>query len=134
MFCLGRAEFPVDTHVWRISKDMGWVPKSFGREDTYTHMNSMVPDKIKYDLHILLVTHGKRCFRCAKNGNNRKPADGDWCPLKCKDWNSRVAAEESCLKQDTPEACQGTAKIKNEGVISNTFQIHSVGTKVEYVE
>ena len=23
MFCLGRAEFPVDTHVWRITRDLG---------------------------------------------------------------------------------------------------------------
>jgi endonuclease-3 len=94
MFCLDRAEFPVDTHVWRISKDMGWVPKSASREDTYEHMNAAVPDMIKYDMHVLLVGHGKKCHRCAKNGHNRKPADGDWCPLKGKDWAERVAAEE----------------------------------------
>ena len=34
----------------------------------------------RYDLHVLLVNHGKRCPRCAKNGKPRKSSDGD-CPL-----------------------------------------------------
>ena len=60
-----RAEFPVDTHVWRISRNQGWAPKHSTRETCYTHMNTRVPDKLKYDLHCLLVTHGKRCISCA---------------------------------------------------------------------
>ena len=31
-------------------------------------------------MHVLLVNHGKRCPRCAKNGKPRKESDGD-CPL-----------------------------------------------------
>lgn len=31
MFCLRRAEFPVDTHVWKIAAGLGWVPKSASR-------------------------------------------------------------------------------------------------------
>jgi len=27
MFCLGRHDFPVDTHVWKIAIALGWVPK-----------------------------------------------------------------------------------------------------------
>ena len=27
MFCLGRHDFPVDTHVWKIALALGWVPK-----------------------------------------------------------------------------------------------------------
>ena len=34
----------------------------------------------RYDLHVLLVEHGKRCSRCAKNGKPRKESHGD-CPL-----------------------------------------------------
>lgn len=30
LFTLGRAEFPVDTHVWRIAKRLGWVPAHAG--------------------------------------------------------------------------------------------------------
>ena len=31
-------------------------------------------------MHVLLVNHGKRCPRCAKNGKPRKASDGN-CPL-----------------------------------------------------
>lgn len=34
----------------------------------------------RYDLHVLLVEHGKRCSRCAKNGKPRKESHGQ-CPL-----------------------------------------------------
>ena len=26
MFCLGRQDFPVDTHVWKMAINLGWVP------------------------------------------------------------------------------------------------------------
>lgn len=60
MFCLQRAEFPVDTHVWKIAKSLHWIPQSYDREECYTHLNKMVPDECKYDLHVLMVEHGKR--------------------------------------------------------------------------
>lgn len=59
MFCLKRADFPVDTHVWKIAMALGWVPKSASRDQTYAHLNNRVPDGIKYALHVLLVKHGK---------------------------------------------------------------------------
>lgn len=59
MFCLERPEFPVDVHVWKIAISLGWVPAKASREQTYDHLNSKVPDDIKYSLHVLLVEHGK---------------------------------------------------------------------------
>lgn len=103
MFTLNRPEFPVDTHVWRISKNQGWVPASATRETTYAHMNTRVPDKLKYDLHCLLVEHGKRCLSCAKNGRPRFEVLGP-CPLKAVKLNKTKLAqfkEYASLKQDT---------------------------------
>lgn len=60
LFCLGRADFPVDTHVWKIALALGWVPKGADRDGTYEHLNRRVPDSIKYELHVLLVEHGKQ--------------------------------------------------------------------------
>lgn len=91
MFTLGRAEFPVDTHVWRISKQQGWVPASATRETTYEHMNKRVPDALKYDLHCLLVEHGKRCYTCAKGGKPRFTPLGE-CPLLVAARQRRAAA------------------------------------------
>ena len=59
MFCLKRHDFPVDTHVWKIALALGWVPKSADRDGTYEHLNRRVPGELKYELHILLVAHGK---------------------------------------------------------------------------
>ena len=59
MFCLGRHDFPVDTHVWKIALALGWVPKAADRDTTYDHLNAIVPAEIKYELHVLLVQHGK---------------------------------------------------------------------------
>ena len=52
MFCLHREEFPVDTHVWRISKSLGWVPLKASREDTYRHLNIRVPADIRQALFL----------------------------------------------------------------------------------
>ncbi|EIE21580.1 DNA glycosylase, partial [Coccomyxa subellipsoidea C-169] len=81
MFCLAREEFPVDTHVWRISKSLGWVPAKATRDAAYEHLNLHVPADVRYDLHVLMVEHGKRCPRCASNGKPRKESHGD-CPLR----------------------------------------------------
>ncbi|KAK9816005.1 hypothetical protein WJX74_009869 [Apatococcus lobatus] len=81
MFCLHRHEFPWTPHVWRIAKRLGWVPKKASRDETYEHLNMRVPDDIKYDLHVLLVGHGKKCIRCSPDGHPRKPPDGP-CPLQ----------------------------------------------------
>eukprot|EP00967_Tisochrysis_lutea_P015872 scaffold17878_cov34-Tisochrysis_lutea.AAC.3 len=60
MFCLRRAEFPVDTHVWKIAIALGWVSSSASRDQTYEHLNAVIPDDIKYPLHVMLVQYGKQ--------------------------------------------------------------------------
>jgi endonuclease-3 len=84
LFTLGREEFPVDTHVWRISKDMKWVPSGASRDDAYDHLNQLIPPHLKLDLHCLLIEHGRQCHRCAARGKPQfPPADGSklQCPL-----------------------------------------------------
>lgn len=68
LFCLQRESFAVDTHVWRITGLLGWRPKSASRDETHAHLDVMIPDEDKYGLHILLVTHGKRCDECRAGG------------------------------------------------------------------
>ncbi|XP_010272058.1 PREDICTED: putative DNA glycosylase At3g47830 [Nelumbo nucifera] len=82
MFHLQQDDFPVDTHVFRISKAMGWVPTSADREKAYLHLNKRIPNELKFDLNCLLVTHGKLCVKCAKKGVHRKKVTSDQpCPL-----------------------------------------------------
>ncbi|EGB12298.1 hypothetical protein AURANDRAFT_5189, partial [Aureococcus anophagefferens] len=83
MFTMGRAEFPVDTHVLHIAKMCKWLPEAATREKAYEHLNRRVPDEVKFALHVLLVEHGKCCTRCAKNGKLQKKecALAGPCPL-----------------------------------------------------
>jgi len=67
-FCIGNDEMAVDTHVWRLCKALGWVPEKATRDQTYYHLSSRVPDDLKYGLHVLLISHGKRCPNCSAKG------------------------------------------------------------------
>mmetsp|Transcript_111827 Transcript_111827/g.311198 ORF Transcript_111827/g.311198 Transcript_111827/m.311198 type:complete len:377 (+) Transcript_111827:62-1192(+) len=72
MFALGMPDFAVDTHVFRYAKQLGWVPTAQEREkqhksgagskwpqitrdSTYTHLNSIMPDSLKYSMHLILT-------------------------------------------------------------------------------
>ncbi|KAK3682783.1 DNA glycosylase [Podospora appendiculata] len=70
LFCLGRESFAVDTHVWRISGLLGWRPEGASRDQTHLHLDARVPDEDKYGLHVLMVTHGKRCGECKAGGKS----------------------------------------------------------------
>jgi endonuclease-3 len=85
LFTLGRTEFPVDTHVYRISKQNNWIPNSgMSRDAAYEFLNEIIPDHLKLELHCLLVQHGRECHRCAARGKPQfPPKDGSKliCPL-----------------------------------------------------
>lgn len=97
LFALGRNEFPVDTHVLRITQRMGWVPSSATREGAYEYLNEMIPNDVKLDLHCLLVRHGKVCHRCAANGRPQFPPENGiklLCPLvNISSWSGMVPSE-----------------------------------------
>lgn len=85
LFALGRNDFPVDTHVLRITQQIGWVGKSDTRESAYEHFKDSIPRDCMMDLHCLLVRHGKVCYNCAANGRPQFPPQvgkAQWvCPL-----------------------------------------------------
>jgi endonuclease III len=96
LFAMRRPEFPVDTHVHRICQRLGWTSKivtSQSREATYQHLNAVIPNELKLDLHCLLIAHGKQCHKCAARGRPQfPPPDGSQlvCPLiKIKVENNR---------------------------------------------
>ncbi|KAL1959163.1 hypothetical protein VTO42DRAFT_2668 [Malbranchea cinnamomea] len=67
LFCLQRPCFAVDTHVFRLSRWLKWLPPQDKRVDEITafrHLDVKVPDHLKYSLHQLFLEHGKTCQRC----------------------------------------------------------------------
>ncbi|KAF4618857.1 hypothetical protein D9613_009671 [Agrocybe pediades] len=66
LFCLCRDSFAVDTHVFRLSKLLGWVPPKADRVLTQAHLDLRIPDELKYGLHVLMIQHGRVCKGCKK--------------------------------------------------------------------
>lgn len=64
LFCLQRPCFAVDTHIFRLCKWLGWVPRKATEISAFSHLEVRVPDHLKYSLHQLLIRHGKLCPRC----------------------------------------------------------------------
>ena len=66
LFCMRIPCFAVDTHVFRLSKWLGWIPPNVGADPitTFRHLEVMIPDELKYSLHQLFIKHGKACPRC----------------------------------------------------------------------
>lgn len=72
VFSMGRAAFPVDTHVHRVVTRLGWIPAGTTAEKAYRLLAPQVPADIRYRLHLALIRHGRtvclarrpRCESC----------------------------------------------------------------------
>jgi endonuclease III len=62
-FSMGRPAFPVDTHVLRMAKRLGWVPVNATADRAHALLAANVPAGIKYDLHLAMITHGRTVCR-----------------------------------------------------------------------
>lgn len=58
-FDLGVDVFPVDTHVHRLCRRLGFVPDSYDPVKTFTAMRDLVPEGLGYQFHLHLITHGR---------------------------------------------------------------------------
>lgn len=125
LFALGRNEFPVDTHVLRITSKMTWLPvANMNREAAYDYLNEVIPDSLKMDLHCLLVAHGKHCHACASRGKPQfPPKDGSKlpCPLgKVSSWGGILPKEmlvnngASILRTEETIKKEGNTNVKVE--------------------
>ena len=75
VFSMGRAAFPVDTHVHRIAARLGWIAPNTTAEKAHRILTPLIPPDIRYDLHVALIAHGRtvcrarqpRCDACVLN-------------------------------------------------------------------
>ncbi len=58
-FHFQKPTFAVDTHVERLAKRFGMVEASASNERAHETLNELVPDDLKYSLHVLMITHGR---------------------------------------------------------------------------
>jgi len=71
VFFLDKPAFPVDTHVHRVTKRLGWIRAQAGAEEAHRVLKNIVPDECKLDLHVNFISHGRAICRAQGNGGPR---------------------------------------------------------------
>ena len=66
VFAMGRAAFPVDTHVHRVAVRLGWLPPRTTAAAAHQVLTPVVPPGIRYDLHLALITHGREVCKAQR--------------------------------------------------------------------
>ena len=93
LFGLGKEAFPVDTHVLRIGKRLGFIPERMDAEKAHQWMAPLVPKGKSLSLHLNLIRFGRSvckannpscnaCFvrdRCLYHNNSEDLAYPSFC-------------------------------------------------------
>jgi endonuclease-3 len=90
LFALGRPAFPVDTHVWRVTRRLGLIGAQVSADEAHSRLLEIIPAEWRHTMHINLIRHGRQiCYA-------RVPACGR-CPLRgeCAYYWAMVATERA---------------------------------------
>jgi endonuclease III len=73
-FSMDRKVFPVDTHIFRVSKRIGLVPQNLNsREKACDFLESYILPEHRYNLHMVLILHGRSVCKARKPDCHRCP-------------------------------------------------------------
>ncbi len=75
LFSCGHPAFPVDTHVHRVTRRLGWVPERATPATSHVILARLIPSDRYFPAHVNLITLGRRICR------PRNPACPS-CPLR----------------------------------------------------
>ena len=59
LFSLGKAAFPVDTHIHRLAIRLGLAPEKAAASEVHRLMHDLVPQRDYYPAHLNLIRHGR---------------------------------------------------------------------------
>lgn len=74
-FAFNMPAFPVDTHVHRVGKRLGFLPQKVSANKAHDHMETIVPPEDYYAFHLQLIYHGRSICKA------RSP-QCEACPVK----------------------------------------------------
>lgn len=77
LFNLGRPAFPVDTHVWRVTRRLGLIASSVSPNAAHAALERLLPPDRRHTMHIDLIRHGRQICHA------QRPAC-DRCPLRAR--------------------------------------------------
>lgn len=86
VFSLGRDAFPIDTHVHRVTKRLGWIAPNASADKAHEVLKKAVPPELRYELHVQLIQHGRTICKA------RTPLCSDCALLDVCDAGPRLLA------------------------------------------
>ena len=60
LFSFGKPVMPVDTHIYRVAKRLGIIPKEMSSEEAHQFLSDLVPKNLIYDFHLGIIEHGRK--------------------------------------------------------------------------
>ena len=79
LFAFGHAVFPVDTHIHRIARRLKLIGPRATAEQAHDLLKPMIAPKNRYEMHVLLIEHGRKTCR-AINPKCERCVMLDLCP------------------------------------------------------
>jgi endonuclease-3 len=74
LFACGHHAFPVDTHIHRITRRLGWIPETASADQAHLLLEPCIPASRRLSAHVNFITLGRKFCR------PRRPACGA-CPI-----------------------------------------------------
>jgi endonuclease III len=78
-FSLGRPALPVDTHVFRVARRLGFLDERTDAARAHRVMESLVPEELRVRMHVGLIRHGRTICRAGRPACEICPLQ-DLCP------------------------------------------------------
>lgn len=66
LFSMGRPVMPVDTHVHRVTRRLGWAPAGARPEQVGEILEAALPARFVLSMHLFLVRHGRRVCKAQR--------------------------------------------------------------------
>jgi endonuclease-3 len=90
LFSLGRPAFPVDTHVWRVTRRLGLIGPRVSADAAHALLEPAIPAEWRHTMHVDLIRHGRQICHAQRPACQR-------CPLRAECeyyWATVVAHDE----------------------------------------
>lgn len=96
-FAFGLPAFPVDTHIHRVGKRIGFLPEKISADKAHPVMEAIVPPEDHYAFHLYLIKHGRDTCKA------RNPLCAQ-CPLQAYcDYYNIIVDKDSTVTQSTDQ-------------------------------
>lgn len=79
LFASCRPALPVDTHIFRVAKRLGFIDSKASVEKAHSLLEAMVPPEKVYQFHVLMIEHGRRICK-AQRPRCAECVLGSFCP------------------------------------------------------